>query len=120
MGVISGLARRSALGHNRSAEVAYLISGGDDLTEAVTDAQDLGLHVKLLKIPAGDSRPHAVAANLSLSVDGMVPIPTDALDQLVTRAVRPGMTTGCSGDISRRAPTCGFTPPKCESPNYLG
>ena len=78
-----------SLGHNRAAEVAYLISGDDDLTEAVTDAQDLGLQVKLLTIPAGDGRPHAVAANLSLAVDGMVPIPTDTLDQLVTRAGRP-------------------------------
>lgn len=78
-----------SLGHNRAAEVAYLISGDDDLTEAVTDAQDLGLQVKLLTIPAGDGRPHAVAANLSLAVDGMVPIPTDTLDELVTRAARP-------------------------------
>ena len=78
-----------SLGHNRAAEVAYLISGDDDLTEAVTDAQDLGLQVKLLTIPAGDGRPHAVAANLSLAVDGMVPIPTDTLDRLVTRAGRP-------------------------------
>jgi hypothetical protein len=78
-----------SLGHNRAAEVAYLISGDDDLTEAVTDAQDLGLQDKLLTIPAGDGRPHAVAANLSLAVDGTLPIPTDVLDQLVTRAARP-------------------------------
>ena len=78
-----------SLGVNRAVEVAYLISGDDDITEAVVDAQDLGLQVKLITVPGnGDGRPIAVAANLSLAVDGVIAIPDAIIAQTVTRVVR--------------------------------
>lgn len=74
---------------NRSAEVAYLISGDDDLSEAVTDAQDLGLQVKLIAVPSADGHSMmAVANNLSLSVDGVLTIPAKVLDDTVHRVRR--------------------------------
>lgn len=79
-----------SLGVNRAVEVAYLISGDDDITEAVVDAQDLGLQVKLIVVAgAGDGKPIAVAANLSLEVDGVMSIPDTIIAQTVTRVVRP-------------------------------
>ena len=77
-----------SLGVNRAAEVAYLVSGDDDLTEAVTDAQDLGLQVKLIVVPGLDGRPHAVAENLTLAADGVLAIPADIIDSTVQRATR--------------------------------
>lgn len=78
-----------SLGHNRAAEVSYLLSGDDDLTEAVTDAQDLGLQIKLLTIPSGINPTYGVAANLSLAADGAVALDPAVLDDIVTRTTRP-------------------------------
>jgi len=78
-----------SLGVNRAVEVAYLVSGDDDLTEAVTDAQDLGLQIKLVTVPgSADGRPMAVAANLSLAVDGVMTIPDAVIAKNVSRATR--------------------------------
>ena len=78
-----------SLGHNRAAEVAYLLSGDDDLTEAVADAQDLGLQIKLLTIPSGTNPTYGVAANLSLAADGAVALDPAVLDDIVARTARP-------------------------------
>lgn len=77
-----------SLGVNRAAEVAYLVSGDDDLTEAVTDAQDLGLQVKLIVVPGLDGRPHAVAGNLTLAADGVLAITDELIGATVKRATR--------------------------------
>src|SRR6478752_2822034 len=45
-----------SLGVNRAVEVAYVVSGDDDLTEAVTDAQELGVQVKVISVPGIDGR----------------------------------------------------------------
>lgn len=59
---------------NRTVEFAYVISGDDDLTEAVEDAQQLGLRVKVLAVPQqeNDDVPFAVAQNLALAADGVL------------------------------------------------
>lgn len=44
-----------SLGVNRAVEVACLLSGDDDLTEAVIEAQDLGLQVKLISVPSANN-----------------------------------------------------------------
>lgn len=75
---------------NRAVEVAYVVSGDDDLTEAVTDAQDLGLQVKLISVPSPvTARPLAVAMNLSLAVDSVLHLPDALMDATVTRIVNP-------------------------------
>jgi hypothetical protein len=54
--------------------------------EAVEDAQELGLQVKLIVVQnATDCRPIAVAANPSLAVDGLTSLPESIIDQTVTR-----------------------------------
>ena len=77
------------LGVSRAAEVAYVISGDDDLTEAVEDAQNLGVQVKLMAVPDANGRPLSVAGNLSLAVDGILTIPASVIDLTVSRIVRP-------------------------------
>lgn len=78
-----------SLGVNRAVETAYLISGDDDLTEAVADAQELGVQIKLIAVPTADGRPMAVAGNLSLAVDTLTTIPDSIIEQTVHRVVRP-------------------------------
>ena len=73
---------------NRTVEFAYVISGDDDLTEAVEDAQQLGLRVKVLAVPqAGhDEVPFAVAQNLALAADGVLLIEPNLISESVTEA----------------------------------
>lgn len=73
---------------HHSVEFAYLISGDDDLTEAVEDAQQLGLRVKVLAVPqAGDdSQPFGVAHNLALTADGVLLIDPQSIADTVTRS----------------------------------
>ena len=73
---------------NRTIEFAYVISGDDDLTEAVEDAQQLGLRVKVLAVPqAGhDAVPFAVAKSLALAADGVLLIDPKHISESVTEA----------------------------------
>ncbi|XAS66815.1 NYN domain-containing protein [Micrococcaceae bacterium Sec5.7] len=67
---------------NRSADVAYLLSGDDDLAEAVEAAQDLGMKVVLLGIENQGHRlgVTAVAEHLALQVDDIATLPQSLLD----------------------------------------
>lgn len=69
----------------RVADVVYLVSGDDDLTEAVEDAQSHGVQVVLLAVPRHDERPLAVSKHLLREVDRTQIIAQDAID----RAFKP-------------------------------
>lgn len=77
-----GLARTGA------ASVAYLASGDDDLTEAVEEAQSLGLKVVLLGLKDDSNRLgySSVADHLAVTVDSIVPIPESLLNTTFTKA----------------------------------
>lgn len=78
-------------GVNRAVEVAYLLSGDDDITEAVIDAQDLGVQVKLITVPTADGqRSLSVASNLLLTADGVMTTPPEVIDRAVAKAAAPG------------------------------
>jgi uncharacterized LabA/DUF88 family protein len=74
-----------AQSRNRVAEVIYLISGDDDLSEAVEAAQELGVQVVGLVVPdeAGDAI--AVSRHLRQTVDRMVTIDGTVIDERVKR-----------------------------------
>lgn len=73
---------------NHTVEFAYVISGDDDLTEAVEDARQLGLRVKVLAVPQADNDevPFAVAQNLTLAADGVLLINPEYITESVTEA----------------------------------
>lgn len=96
----------------RAVEVAYVISGDDDLTEAVTDAQDQGLQVKLITVPAVTGLPQSVAANLQLTADGTLSIPVHSLDKAVTRRIQPDRPGVPPAEMSRVPATAPVIPPK--------
>lgn len=64
----------------RVADVVYLVSGDDDLTEAVEDAQSHGVQVVLLAVPRHDEQPLAVSKHLLREVDRTLVIDQAAID----------------------------------------
>ncbi|MGP9527844.1 NYN domain-containing protein [Glutamicibacter sp. AOP5-A2-18] len=74
---------------NCSASIAYLVSGDDDLAEAVEEAQDLGMKVVLLGIAKSDSRlgVASVAEHLALTADYIETIPSQLLDSAFTKVL---------------------------------
>lgn len=96
---------------NGSAKVAYLLSGDDDLAEAVEAAQDLGMKVVLLALE--DKNRYlgikSVAEHLAYKVDRILVLPQELIHSTftpATRAVAPGSEAGT-----------GSTPPTVGAPS---
>ncbi|MFJ5958436.1 NYN domain-containing protein [Paenarthrobacter sp. NPDC092416] len=75
---------------NRAASVAYLVSGDDDLAEAVEEAQDLGMKVVLVGVADSGHRlgVMSVAEHLALRVDSIITLPPQLIDSCFTRIVQ--------------------------------
>ncbi len=87
---------------NRVVDVIYLVSGDDDLTEAVEEAQFHGLQVVILAVPDQRGRPHAVAKNLQREADGVILIDAAVVDSAVkSLALDPALVPGL-GEPHRR------------------
>ena len=71
---------------NRVTDVVYLLSGDDDLTEAVEEAQHLGTQVVLLAVPDREGRPISVSRHLQMACDDLVLVDPAALDEYVRKA----------------------------------
>ncbi|GAB2891792.1 NYN domain-containing protein [Neomicrococcus lactis] len=82
------------IARNRAASVGYLLSGDDDLTEAVEAAQDLGMKVVLVCLEDANSKlgVRSVAENLALLVDSIIHIPNELIETSFIREVleKPG------------------------------
>ncbi|MDN5765756.1 MAG: NYN domain-containing protein [Humibacillus sp.] len=76
-------------GRNRLADVMYLVSGDDDLTEAVEEAQGHGVQVVLLAAPNAQGRAHAVSRHLQREADGIVVIDPLTIDRNVRARKAP-------------------------------
>jgi len=74
-----------AQSRNRVAEVIYLISGDDDLSEAVEAAQELGVQVVGLVVPDEAGEPIAVSRHLRQTLDRLVHIDGAVIDDRVKR-----------------------------------
>ncbi len=75
-------------GRQRVVDVMYLVSGDDDLTEAVEEAQSHGVQVTLLAVPNHAGQPQAVARHLQRAADGLILIEGEAIDAAVrTKAI---------------------------------
>ncbi len=71
-------------GRNKVADIMYLLSGDDDLTEAVEEAQGHGVQVIVLAVPNADGRPHGVSRNLQREADDVLLIDAATIDAAVT------------------------------------
>lgn len=75
-------------GRNRVVDVIYLVSGDDDLTEAVEEAQGHGVQVLILAVPGQDGRPHGVSRHLQRAADALVLLDGEMIDHVVrSRAI---------------------------------
>ncbi len=73
---------------NSAVDVMFLVSGDDDLTEAVEEAQAHGIEVVLLAVPGERGKPHAVSKHLLRAADRLELIDEKAIDAAVTTVVR--------------------------------
>jgi uncharacterized LabA/DUF88 family protein len=74
-----------AYARNGAVDVIYLVSGDDDLTEAVEEAQVHGVQVMVLAIPNDAGAPHGVSGNLQRAADGLELLGPGDLDTAVHR-----------------------------------
>ncbi|MDR1186369.1 MAG: NYN domain-containing protein [Bifidobacteriaceae bacterium] len=74
-----------AQSRNGAVDFIFLVSGDDDLTEAVEEAQVHGVQVIVLAIPDRDGRPHGVSEHLQRASDGIELVAAEGLDKAVTR-----------------------------------
>lgn len=74
---------------NGAADVFFLVSGDDDLTEAVEEAQALGVQVIVLAVPTESGKPHGVSRHLVRAADELDLIDGVALDAAVMKVEVP-------------------------------
>jgi uncharacterized LabA/DUF88 family protein len=74
---------------NAAADVFILVSGDDDLTEAVEEAQIHGVQVILLAVANTENEPHGMSRHLIRAADGLEILPQETIAQTVTKAETP-------------------------------
>ncbi|MFD4295405.1 NYN domain-containing protein [Rhodococcus sp. NPDC058532] len=73
---------------NGASDVFFLVSGDDDLTEAVEEAQVHGVQVVLLAVPTVGGKPHGVSRHLIRAADELDSIDGAAVDAAVMKVDR--------------------------------
>ncbi|GAA2975126.1 NYN domain-containing protein [Actinokineospora diospyrosa] len=92
--------------HARNAAIdsAYLVSGDDDLTEAVEEAQAHGLQVIILAVPGRTGAPHGVSHHLHAAADDLELLAADDLDSAITRRHAPTPAVGATAQAPVPSP----------------
>ncbi|SEJ51755.1 NYN domain-containing protein [Demequina mangrovi] len=72
---------------NGAIDTLVLVSGDDDLTEAVDQAQASGVEVIVLAVPDAQGRPHGVSRHLQATADRLELISGDSLDASIVRRI---------------------------------
>lgn len=82
------------VGHSRNAAIdtMYLLSGDDDLTEAVEEAQAQGVRVVVLGVPGRNGQAQGMSRHLLFAADDLELVEADALDTAVTVPTRRTQT----------------------------
>jgi uncharacterized LabA/DUF88 family protein len=93
---------------NGAVDTMYLISGDDDLTEAVEEAQAQGVQVVILAVPTASGTPQGVSHHLRLAADDIEVLTSRVLDDTVTAAARKA--NGSSPASAGTAPPPTVTP----------
>ena len=95
---------------NQAVSAIYLVSGDDDLSEAVEAAQEHGVAVTILAVPTAGGEPHGVSRHLHAAADELDLLEPEPLDHAVTpRALKPTETPARSRP-SRPTPAVLATP----------
>ena len=73
---------------NDTSDVFFLVSGDDDLTEAVEEAQVHGVEVVVLAVPTAVGKSHGVSRHLLRAADDLHTIDGSAIDEAVLKVER--------------------------------
>lgn len=76
---------------NGAVDTIVLVSGDDDLTEAVEEAQVHGVQVIVLAVPTTDGRPHGVSRHLHRAADNLELMHAESLERSVTKSEKPAI-----------------------------
>ena len=93
---------------NSAADVFFLVSGDDDLTEAVEEAQGHGVEVVVLAVPDRGNKPHGVSRHLLRAADDLELLPGSIIDETVIRVEvppKPEQATPAPAAAPEPAPT---------------
>lgn len=74
---------------NVAADVFFLVSGDDDLTEAVEEAQAHGVQVIVLAVPNAEGKPHGVSRHLLRAADELAALSPVTIDGTVMKVEVP-------------------------------
>ncbi|MBB4137037.1 NYN domain-containing protein [Gordonia humi] len=74
---------------NDASDFFFLVSGDDDLTEAVEESQVHGIQVSLLAVPNLEGKPHGVSRHLIRAADDIYTIDPAAIDDAVVKIEQP-------------------------------
>ncbi len=89
---------------NRAVDAIYLLSGDDDLTEAVEQAQAKGVQVTLLSVPNATGSAHAVSRHLIQAADAVHVLPKESIDKCMNVALLPTTEAPGSTDAHGTVP----------------
>ncbi|MFC7500604.1 NYN domain-containing protein [Nocardioides sp. CPCC 206347] len=74
---------------NGAADVFFLVTGDDDLTEAVEEAQVHGVQVVVVAVPNADGKPHGVSRHLVRAADELDVLSGELIDNAVMKVEVP-------------------------------
>lgn len=84
-----------------ASDVFFLVSGDDDLTEAVEEAQGHGVEVVVLAVPDSHGRPHGISRHLLRAADGMHVLDPSLVDAAIIKIDRhPTAADAQNSDLS--------------------
>lgn len=86
---------------NRAVDLIYLVTGDDDLTEAVEEVQGHGIQVIVMAVPNTSGAPQSVSRHLQREADRVLVIEPAIIDE----AVRPAPVRAVPERASEAVPT---------------
>jgi len=109
------------VGHarNGAVDVIYLVSGDDDLTEAVEEAQAQGVQVIVLAVPGTDGTALAVSRHLAAAADELAIVPAELLDAAITAALTERLVREEHPPAPSASPPPSPSPSPSPSPNIV-
>ncbi|WP_338481348.1 NYN domain-containing protein [Rhodococcus sp. DN22] len=85
---------------NNASDIFFLVSGDDDLTEAVEEAQVHGVQVVLLAVPTKSGAPHGVSRHLVRAADEIDTIDGSVVDSAVMKVDRQPQTAMTDASVA--------------------
>lgn len=90
---------------NGASDVFFLVTGDDDLTEAVEESQVHGVQVIVVAVPNVQGRAHGVSRHLVLAADEVMTLAPELIDAAVRRVELPAPVPTPAAPVAMPRPT---------------